>query len=167
MPTSTPPSPWEILRLDHVAIAVPDLEASIKLYRDVFGSELVERRVTEGRATSMVSAVLKFGETTVVLVQGTSPESQVSRYVRAHGAGVQHLAFQVTNLAGLERTLRKRGAQFATTIINGTGIRQAFTRRDPESGMMIELIERLEDDGRFTDESVAELFRQLEENDLY
>ena len=84
--------------IDHVAIAVPDLETSIEFYSKVLGFELVERRRTEGTATAMVSAVMKAGPLTFVLIQGTSPQSQVSRFIEHYGPGVQHIAISVENI---------------------------------------------------------------------
>lgn len=155
------------LSLDHIAIAVPDLEASIAWYQDVLGFELLERRTTEGSETGMVSAVMKAGPITTVLVQGTSPESQVNRYIEHYGPGLQHMAIEVRDLPELAKRLEASGIEFATEIIEGTGLRQIFTARDPGSGMMFELIERQEADGHFSDESVRSLFRQLEEKDAY
>ena len=152
---------------DHLAVAVVDLEASVAWYRDVLGFEVLERRTTEGEETAMVSAVLKAGPMTVVLVQGTSPGSQVSRYIEHYGPGLQHAAIGVKNLPQLVERLEESGMEFATSVIEGEGIRQIFTRRDPGSGMMFELIERREEKGKFTDESVRELFRQLEEGDQF
>jgi len=155
------------VRLDHVAVAVADLEAAIRFYADVLGYEVKERRETKGQFTGMVSAVLDAGPWILVLVQGSSEASQVARYVAAYGPGVQHIAIQVRDLPTVVERLKESGMEFDTTIIQGTGIRQAFTHRDPASGMMYELIERQEPDGHFTDESVAELFRQLEERDAF
>jgi methylmalonyl-CoA epimerase len=153
--------------LDHVAVAVPDLEKSITFYQDVLGFEVKERRETKGAFTGMVSAVMKAGPMILVLVQGTSAESQVSRYVAEYGAGVQHIAVEVKDLPQVMERLTESGVKFDTQLIQGAGIRQAFTHRDPSSGMMFELIERQEPDGHFTDESVADLFRQLEESGSY
>ena len=155
------------LGVDHVALAVPDLEKAIAFYRDVLGFEVLERRETKGKFTGMVSAVTRCGELIFVLVQGTSAESQVSRYVARYGAGVQHVAIEVKNLPKVMEGLQAAGLKFDTSLIQGSGIRQAFTHRDEASGMMYELIERQEPDGHFTDESVAELFRQLEESGSY
>lgn len=155
------------VRLDHVAVAVADLEAAIDFYSKLLGYQVKERRETKGRFTGMVSAVLDAGPWMLVLVQGSSPESQVSRYVEAYGPGVQHIAIQVEDLPTVVERLRANGLEFDTSIIQGSGIRQAFTHRDEVSGMMYELIERQRPDGHFTDESVAELFRQLEEKDAY
>ena len=155
------------LGLDHLAVAVKDLEASIVFYRDVMGFELKERRTTQGQFTGMVSAVLQAGPITLVLVQGTSPESQVARYIEHYGPGLQHIAIQVRDLPELAGRLEDSGMEFDTTIIQGEGIRQIFSHRDPGSGMMFELIERQTPQGHFSDTSVQELFRQLEEKDAY
>src|SRR5439155_8123740 len=76
------------LAIDHVAIACRELEPAIAHYRDTLGFELVERRTTEGEYSGMLSAVMKAGPITFVLVQGTSPESNVSQYIEHYGPGV-------------------------------------------------------------------------------
>lgn len=151
--------------VDHVAIAVKDLEDSIKLYTDVLGFELKERRRTEGKHTAMVSAVLKAGPVTVVLLQGTSPDSQVSRFVENFGPGVQHVAIGVQNLPEMAEELKASGMEFDTTVIQSPGLRQIFSKRDPGSGMMFEFIERM--GGDFSDQSVQQLFEQLEQKDSF
>ncbi len=154
------------VKIDHIAIAVPDLEASIAFYQKL-GFTQVRRRRTAGDATEMVSAVLQAGAIIVVLVQGTAPGSQVSRYIDNYGPGVQHIAFEVRDVEKLMHELKDVGVEFSTTLIQGCEIRQAFTARDRGSGMMYEFIERQTNDGDFTDESVQDLFEQLERNDAY
>jgi methylmalonyl-CoA epimerase len=151
--------------VDHIAIAVNDLEASIAFYRDVLGFQLHERRRTEGKVTAMVSAVMKAGPLTFVLLQGTSAESQVSRYVDHYGPGVQHIAVAVENLPAMAEDLKKAGMEFDTNVISSPGLRQIFSARDPKSGMMYEFIERM--GGDFSDESVKSLFEQLEQKDAF
>ena len=154
------------VKIDHVAIAVPDLDKAIAFY-ELLGFQLVERRTTTGTNTQMVSAVLGAGAIIVVLVQGTAPDSQVNRYIDAYGAGVQHIAIEVRDTAKLMTELREAGVEFSTTLIQGRGIRQAFTARDRDSGMMYEFIERESNDGAFTDDSVKDLFEQLERSGAY
>ncbi|MEM9292322.1 MAG: VOC family protein [Acidobacteriota bacterium] len=156
------------INVDHIAVAVPDLQQSIVFYRDVLGFEVLETRTTAGRRTAMESAVLKAGPITLVLVQGTNEDSQVSQYIAHHGAGVQHIAIGVEDLPEVVESLKAAGVEFVTkTVIQGDGIRQAFTARDPGSGMMYELIERQRPDGRFTDASVQQLFEQMEASDAF
>lgn len=152
-------------KIDHIAIAVPDLEKSIKWYTEVMGFSVRERRRTEGSKTAMLSAVLDAGSITFVLLQGLSEESQVTRYVEHYGPGVQHIAIEVDNLETVAAELEEAGMEFDTQIIDGPGLRQIFTRRDQGSGMMYEIIER--HGGDFSDTSVEQLFKQLEEKDAF
>jgi methylmalonyl-CoA/ethylmalonyl-CoA epimerase len=71
----------------------------------------------------------------------------------------------VENLPELAEELKAQGLQFDTTVITSPGLRQIFSHRDPGSGMMFELIERL--GGDFSDQSVQQLFQQLEAKDSY
>ena len=151
--------------IDHVAIAVHDLEESIAFYTNVLGLELKERRRTEGKHTAMVSAVLKAGPITIVLLQGTSPDSQVSKFVEHYGAGVQHVAIGVEDLPQMAEDLKASGLEFDTNVIQSPGLRQIFSARDKGSGMMFEFIERM--GGDFSDQSVQQLFEQLEKKDHF
>lgn len=152
--------------VDHLAIAVEDLEGAVAFYRDRLGFHEVERRVTEGKRTGMLSVVMKAGDLKVVLLKGTSPESQVSRYVQEYGPGVQHVAFMVEGIEAVVEDLKERGMPFDTGIIEVPGLKQAFTKRDPISGMMFELIERTGEEG-FADQNVQKLFESLEKNDSF
>jgi methylmalonyl-CoA/ethylmalonyl-CoA epimerase len=151
--------------LDHVAIAVRDLESSIHWFTTVLGFTLRERRRTEGATTGMISAVLEAGPLNFVLLQGTAPESQVARFVNHYGPGVQHVAIQVENIDALAQELAQTGLEFDTSIIGGNGLRQIFSKRDKDSGLMIEFIQRSE--SGFSDQNVASLFAQLEQKDSF
>lgn len=155
-----------VVRLDHIAIAVPDLSRAINWYTTQCGFRLLERRTTRGEHTGMISAVVAAGAAVIVLVQGTEPGSQVSRFVAARGSGVQHVALEVTGLDSLVgQQLAAAGVASDTSIIEGTGIRQVFLRRDDASGVRIELIER--NGGEFSDDSVKRIFIELESKGLY
>jgi methylmalonyl-CoA/ethylmalonyl-CoA epimerase len=154
-----------ITGIDHVAVAVTDLGEAIDWYTGKLGFHLVEERETRGNHTGMLSAVVTAGSAVVVLIQGTSPESQVSRFIEKFGAGVQHIAFGVRDLDEAVDRLGPHGGGLDTPLIADTGIRQAFLRRDPGSGVRVELIERT--GGSFSNETVKQLFLAFEAQDLY
>lgn len=154
-----------VLGVDHIAIAVEDIRESIDWYVKALGFILTEERTTAGARTSMLSAVLTSGSSVVVLVQGTSPESQVCQFIKHFGPGVQHIGLRVSHLNQAMERAQLAGATFDIPPIEGDGIRQAFLRRDPKSGVRIELIER--NGGTFNDASVEQLFRQFEGKSLY
>lgn len=151
--------------VDHLAIAVEDLDAAVAYYTQLGFAEQ-ERRVTRGRTTGMESVVLSGGGLKVVLLKGTSEESQVTRYIRRYGPGVQHVAFRVQDIGAVVADLIQRGVAFDTGILTAPGLKQAFTARDPVSGMMFELIERTGEAG-FSDQNVQKLFESLEEKDSF
>lgn len=152
--------------IDHVAIAVRDLEAAIAYYHDVLGFELQERRQISGRISGMDSAVMEAGGVKFVLVQGDSPESNVSRYIEAYGPGVQHVAIEVPDPQEAIDDLKRRGADLLTGIIHGPGLDQIFTKREPNSGIQLEIIARAENDG-FDPSNVQELFEAMERENVF
>jgi len=152
--------------IDHVAIAVRELEPAIAYYRDVLGFELEERRQISGRISGMDSAVMKAGGVKFVLVQGDSPESNVSRYIAAYGPGVQHVAIEVPDPEEAFDDLQRRGAELLTGIIHGPGLDQIFTKREPNSGIQLEVIARAENEG-FDPRNVQELFEAMERENVY
>jgi methylmalonyl-CoA/ethylmalonyl-CoA epimerase len=151
--------------VDHIGIAVPDLEASIQWYTSVLGLVLKERRSTEGTRSGMISAVLEAGPLEIVLLQGTSTTSQVTRYLEHYGPGVQHIALRVEHIEDLISDLDGLGFSFDTTLIEGGGLRQIFSKRHDGSGLMIEFIERTSTG--FVDTNIASLFSQLETKDSF
>lgn len=152
--------------IDHVAIAVLDLDAAIAHYRDVLGFELRERRQISGRISGMDSAVMEAGGVKFVLVQGDSPESNVSRYIEAYGPGVQHVAIEVPDPQAAIDDLRARGCDLLTGIIHGPGLDQIFTKREATSGIQLEIIARAENDG-FDPANVQELFEAMERENVF
>lgn len=154
------------MAIDHVAIAVRDLDAAIAHYRDVLGFELQERRQISGRVSGMDSAVMEAGGVKFVLVQGDSPESNVSRYIEAYGPGVQHVAIEVPDPQEALDDLRARGCDLLTGIIHGPGLDQIFTKREPTSGIQLEIIARAENDG-FDPSNVQELFEAMERENVF
>lgn len=154
------------MSIDHVAIAVRDLDAAIAYYGEVLGFTLQERRQISGRISGMDSAVMEAGGVKFVLVQGDSPESNVSRYIEAYGPGVQHVAIEVPDPQEAIDDLRRRGADLLTGIIHGPGLDQIFTKREPNSGIQLEIIARAENDG-FDPANVQELFEAMERENVF
>lgn len=154
------------LGIDHIAIAVVELEPAVRFYTEVLGFSLIQRREIKGARTGMLSAELEHGGLKFVLCQGTEADSQVSRLVSNCGPGVAHIALAVEDLAAVASDLRARGLAFDTDIIAGPGLQQLFSARDKNSGLSFEFIERNGAEG-FAEENVQELFNQLERSGAY
>jgi methylmalonyl-CoA/ethylmalonyl-CoA epimerase len=153
-------------KVDHIAIAVKDLDKAVEMYSQVFGFALTERRETQGKFSGMRSAEFDAGGFSIVLVEGTDPESQVCRYVDRFGPGVQHVAIAVDDVEAVAKQLAENGVDFATDVIRGDGLLQVFTKREDNSGMMFEFIQR---DGAlgFQAQNIQKLFDQLESTSTY
>lgn len=154
------------LAIDHVAIAVRSLPDAIEHFRDSFGFEVTEERRVDGEFSGMDTAVLIAGGVKLVLVQGTSPASNVSQYIEHYGPGVQHVAIRVDEAEAVLGDLQARGCDLLTGIIHAEGLDQIFTRRDQNSGMQVELISRSKNEG-FSDNNVRELFEAMEREQAF
>lgn len=153
-------------RIDHIALAVNDLESAVTLFQDVLGFKLTGRRHVKGAHTGMISAELEINGIRFVLCQGTEPASQVSRLVSQFGPGIAHVAFEVDDVEATVNHLAGNGLGFDTNVIRGPGLTQAFSSRCANTGMSFEFIKRGETDG-FLDGNVQELFEQLERSGKY
>ena len=154
-----------VVSLDHIAIGVEDLDTAIDWYTRCCRFRVLERRITRGERTGMLSAVLAGGSAVIVLIQGIETDSQVSRFISKFGPGVQHIGLAVNDLYSAIDQVQEGGGVVDTSIIAGDGIRQVFLRRDAGSGVRVELIDRR--GGTFSDHSVNQLFQQFESKGLY
>ncbi len=154
-----------ILEIDHIAIAVTDLDAAIRWYSDTLGFTLLERRVTSGEHSSMCSVVMNAGQIRIVLLQGIGDSSQICKFINEFGPGVHHIAYAVKNLQEAMRLATECGCITDTEVTPDPELRQIFLRRDPATGVRIELIERNKE--QFSDQNAEHLYRALEEKDLY
>jgi 4-hydroxyphenylpyruvate dioxygenase-like putative hemolysin len=157
-----------VVAVDHIAVAVPDLEAAILWTEKCFGAKVREVRETAGKRTGMRSAVVELGALVIVLVQGTEEGSQVTEFVRKHGPGVQHIALRVESMTQAIDSLHSGEVPLATPLLHDEAARlkQIFTVRSPETGLMMEFIERGAG-GEFSERNVTRLFEALEERELY
>jgi methylmalonyl-CoA/ethylmalonyl-CoA epimerase len=153
-----------VTAIDHVAIAVRDLDAAVRWYTEALGFALTERDIIRGDLTAMNYAVMKAGQATVVLVQGTCSASQVSRFLAGQDSGLHHIGLAVVDLDQAIEAARACGVELDTPIVNECGVRQAFLKLDPATGVRVELIERRAT--AFSRENIQQLFRHFEENEL-
>ena len=156
----------QFLAIDHIAIAVRDLESAVEFFSQVMGFELKCCRTIHGKTTGMLSAEMEHNGIKFVLCQGTEPQSQVLRLIEQFGPGVAHIALRVSDLDKVSQDLTAKGMGFDTRIIGSGGLRQLFSSRSDNTGMSFEFIERNGEDG-FREENVNDLFSQLEQSGAY
>lgn len=130
-----------ITKIDHVAIAVHDLDAAIEQYRRLYGAEPVHREVI---ADQMVQeALIPVGESLIQLIQPTSPESTVARFLERVGEGIHHVGFEVPDIEDALAHLRAEGARLIDEAprIGSRGARVAFVHPKGGLGTLVELVE--------------------------
>jgi methylmalonyl-CoA/ethylmalonyl-CoA epimerase len=150
-------------RIDHIALAVSDIDQAINLFQNVLGFHLKRRLHVKGARTGMLSAEFEANGIQFVICQGTEPESQVSRLVDTFGAGLAHIALEVDDVAETVDALRGKGMDFDTSVIRGPGLTQAFSSRCTNTGLSFEFIRRNGEEG-FVDSNIQDLFEQLEQS---
>ncbi len=127
--------------LDHVAIAVRDLDAAVERYGRLYGAGPLYREVVE--AQGVEEAMIPVGGSFVQLLRPLGPDTPVGRFIERRGEGVHHLAFAVADIdAALER-LRREGARLVddTPRRGGRGARIAFVHPDSFASTLVELVE--------------------------
>lgn len=131
----------KLLNLDHVAIAVADLDAALTGYRDRYGVEPLHREIVESQGVE--EAMLPVGGSFVQLLQPLSPESPVGRFLAANGEGLHHIAYAVVDIEAALDHLVSQGARLVDREprIGGRGARIAFVHPKDLAGTLIELVE--------------------------
>ncbi|HDD26258.1 MAG TPA: methylmalonyl-CoA epimerase [Acidilobales archaeon] len=133
------------LKVDHIGIAVKSLDEAVKFYRDVLGLELVT--IEEVSQEHVKVAMFKVGETYIELVQPTSPESAVAKFIEKRGEGVHHIALGVEDVKGAIEELASKGVKMIYTepkLVAGGKRLITFLHPKQAHGVLIELVRRLE-----------------------
>ncbi len=131
----------QLVNVDHVGIAVRDLDAAIDSYRDLFGVHPLRREVVESQGVD--EAMIPIGGSYVQLLAPLSDDSPVGRFLATRGEGLHHVAYAVLDLPSALEHLEQQGA----TLIDrnpkqgGGGHRIAFVHPKTIGGTLIELVE--------------------------
>jgi len=133
-----------LTKIEHVALAVADMDGALKFYSDVWGLEASRREQVEG--DHVEEAMLPLGDSFLQLVSPTSEESTVARFLERRGEGLHHIAYEVEDIeASLDR-LKSEGA----TLIDerprrgGGGHMVAFVHPKGNRGVLVELVQHRE-----------------------
>jgi methylmalonyl-CoA/ethylmalonyl-CoA epimerase len=131
-------------RVDHIGVAVEDLEAAIALHEDAYGMALVHREVVDDQGVEAV--LLDVGENHVELLRPLAEESPVGRFLANRGPGLHHVAYQVTDVQAALADLRARGLQLIdeTPRTGIRGSRVAFLHPAASGGVLTEIVQPAE-----------------------
>jgi methylmalonyl-CoA epimerase len=128
-------------RVDHIGVAVEDLDAAIALHEEAYGMAVAHREVVEEQGVEAV--LLDVGENHVELLRPLDGESPVGRFLSKRGPGLHHVAYQVTDVQATLDTLRDRGLRLIDEAPR-TGIRGsrvAFLHPESSGGVLTEIVQ--------------------------
>jgi methylmalonyl-CoA/ethylmalonyl-CoA epimerase len=128
-------------KLDHIGIAVKDLDQAMKLYRDTFGIE--PSLVYESSYTKAKIAFFPIGEVRIELIQPVNPESVVGRFLEKKGEGIHHIAYSVKDVDRSLAELEMKGVQLIDKKSRKVreNERVGFLHPKSTNGVLIELIQ--------------------------
>jgi methylmalonyl-CoA/ethylmalonyl-CoA epimerase len=128
-------------RIDHIGVAVEEIEPALELYRDSFELTLAHREVVEDQGVEAV--LLDVGENHVELLAPLGADTPVGRFLAKQGPGLHHVAYQVEDIDATLESLRQAGLQLIDqqprTGIRGS--RVAFMHPRATAGVLTEIVE--------------------------
>jgi methylmalonyl-CoA/ethylmalonyl-CoA epimerase len=132
----------KVLKVDHIGVAVKSIETAQKLYQDLLGLKHAgSETVQEQKVTT---AFFPVGDTEVELLESTSPDGPIAKYLEKRGEGVQHIAFRVENIEEALAELKAKGVQLIDEKPRrgAGGAKIAFLHPKSTYGVLVELCER-------------------------
>ena len=132
----------KVIKIDHLGIAVKDIANAEALFQDVLGLKLSGTETVEEQKVN--TAIFSIKDVGVELLESTSPDGPIAKYIEKRGEGIQHLAIQVDNLENSIGELKAKGIQLIDEQPRkgASGTRIAFLHPKSTFGILIELIEK-------------------------
>jgi len=129
--------------IDHVGVAVPDLDEAIAFYRDTFGMETVHEETNEEQGVREAMVAVGGSEQRIQLLAPLDPSSTIAKFLDRNGPGLQQLAYRVTDIEQVSAVLRERGVRLLyDEPRRGTaGSRVNFVHPKDAGGVIVELVE--------------------------
>jgi len=127
-----------ISHIEHIGIAVKDLSTAIPYYEDILGLECYN--IEEVAEQKVKTAFFKVGQTKIELLEPTSEESTVAKFIEKKGEGVHHIAFRVDNLTEALAECESKGVQLIDKVPRkgAEGLNIAFLHPKSTAGVLTE-----------------------------
>lgn len=127
--------------IDHVGIAVLDLEAAVEHYRNAFGVEPTHRETVEDQGVEEV--LFKVGTSYIQLLAATGPDTPVGKFLAKRGEGVHHVGYRVTSVDEVLAHLKEQGVPLVdeTPRPGSRGTTVAFAHPKGFGGVLVELVQ--------------------------
>ncbi|HEV7146648.1 MAG TPA: methylmalonyl-CoA epimerase [Pedococcus sp.] len=129
--------------IDHVGVAVTDLDAAIAFYRDTFGMELAHEEVNEEQGVREAMMAVGGSGSHIQLLAPLTPESTIAKFLERSGPGVQQVAYRVEDVEAVSATLRERGLRllYHAPRRGTSNSRVNFIHPKDAGGILVELVQ--------------------------
>ncbi len=131
-----------VKKIDHIGIAVKNLEESLKFYENVLGLKSAGTEVVEEQKVKV--AFLPTGDSEVELLEPTSPDSTIAKFIEKNGEGIQHMAYRVDDIEKAIAKMKELGLRMIDEKprYGAGGAKIAFCHPKSTGGILIELCQR-------------------------
>jgi len=131
----------ELTHIEHIGIAVRNLNESIKFYETVLGLKCYS--IEEIKDQKVRTAFFKIGETKIELLESTGQDGPIAKFIEKKGEGIHHIAYAVNNLNGTLKELESNGIQLIDKVPHkgAEDLNIAFIHPKSANGVLIELCE--------------------------
>jgi methylmalonyl-CoA epimerase len=128
--------------IDHIGVATEGIEEAAGFYRDSLGLEIAE--IEEVANQKVRVAMLPLGESRIELLEATSEDSPISRFLAKRGPGIHHIAVRVDDIESELQSLKAKGARLIdeTPRAGAGGCLVAFVHPSSTGGVLLELVQR-------------------------
>lgn len=128
-------------KINHIALAVNDMDEALKFWRDALGLEL--DRVEEVPAEKAKVAFFPVGGTEIELVQPTADDTGLAQYLEKRGPGLHHICVEVEDIAAMMAHLSEKGVRIINeeARVRDDGVKYAFVHPKSTHGVLVELYE--------------------------
>lgn len=131
-----------VKKIDHIGIAVKNLEETLKFYQETLGLDLSGTEVVEQQKVKV--AFLPIGDSEVELLESTEPDGPIAKYIDKKGEGIQHVAYRVDNIEEAIEEMKGKGVRMIDEKprYGAGGAKIAFCHPKSTHGVLIELCQR-------------------------
>ena len=130
------------LKIDHIGIAVENIEKAMRFYADTLGLKFEGEEVVGEQKVK--TAFFPTGDTEIELLEATDPESPIAKFIEKKGEGINHIAWQVGDIEAALKELEGKGVRLIDTKprLGAGGKRIAFIHPQDTFGVLVELAEK-------------------------
>lgn len=126
-------------KIEHIGVAVKDIQKSNDLYSKLFGKKPYKQE--EVKSENVITSFFMMGESKIELLQATSPDSAIAKFIEKRGEGIHHIAYDVTDIYAEMDRLKAEGFEFINTEPKDGADNKLIAFLHPKStnGMLVEL----------------------------